>query len=286
MLDALLILDNDEQVYSIFTFMALPDAKIDSYRQHLVCNQCGGKAFYRRQGIDGKSACFGSRYHRIDCDEARLSHQSVKEVDDSAEINRLIHSNKVIVLDYFTHTCRSHDTHSKALPKTHKLPNTQSPSITQEDTDELRRIESVSRLGMEKLLNSLLRGSDLAQADTLVEIDAGYLFKAKNLFVNFAYAKASDSIKTAKPKMYWGTLSHTDADMSWLNPADCQDLGIPLGRHRQLLLDRFKIKEKRDLEGAGVILFGKCFWNKDKTRKIIELWNSERVFFSLEHDQD
>lgn len=43
----------------------------------------------------------------------------------------------------------------------------------------------------------------------------------------------------------------------------------------------FKITERRDLEGARFILFGKYFWN---TQKIIELWNADRIFISVDED--
>jgi len=74
--------------------------------------------------------------------------------------------------------------------------------------------------------------------------------------------------------------------MSWLNPADSKDIGIPIDGIKQPLLAQFEIEDKRDLEGAGLILFGKCFWNKEKTRKIIQLWNNDlqRIFISKLED--
>ncbi|MFW1170096.1 hypothetical protein ACEV77_24305, partial [Vibrio parahaemolyticus] len=81
-----------------------------------------------------------------------------------------------------------------------------------------------------------------------------------------------------------GTISHSDTEIEWLNPADCDDVGIPIKRHKDLILRRFNVAEKRDLEGAGLILFGKCFWNTQKTRKIIELWNADRIYISVAED--
>jgi hypothetical protein len=290
MLDALLTLDDELQLYSIVTFMALPEAEIDRYRQHLSCNQCGAKAYYRMQSIDGKSACFGSRYHKQDCEEARRStqtSQSKQETCDAIEVDRLILANKPLRLDFTLAAIIQKDIQansSAANPLLSKplqgVNSTLSPKQIAEDNASQDKAVSVTRLSMNKLLNSLLRGSNLASADTLIEIDTGYQFKAKNLFINFADAVPSDGIKTAKPKMYWGTLSHSDPKMAWLNPADCQDMGIPLGRHQTTVLKRFGITDKRDVEGAGIILFGKCYWNKDKRRKIIELWDSERLFIS------
>jgi hypothetical protein len=118
----------------------------------------------------------------------------------------------------------------------------------------------------------------------LIEISQGYKYKARNLFVNFANAEAADSLKDARPKMFWGTISHADANMEWLNPSDCSDVGVPIKKYKDKIFKCFKITERRDLEGAGLMLFGKCFWNAERTRKIIELWNEERIFISLLED--
>lgn len=161
--------------------------------------------------------------------------------------------------------------------------NTNLPQIAapMAKTPNLKRVASQ---GLEKLLHSLLRGSDLATSDLWVYTDSErkYRWRAKNLFVNFADADPTDN----KPHLYWGTISHSDTSMSWLNPADSKDIGIPIDVVKDPLLTRFSIEDKRDLEGAGLILFGKCFWNKEKTRKIIQLWNNEltRIFISKIED--
>ncbi|EGQ8192880.1 hypothetical protein I7104_002000 [Vibrio parahaemolyticus] len=52
-------------------------------------------------------------------------------------------------------------------------------------------------------------------------------------------------------------------------------------RIKDKLSNTFKITERRDLGGARFILFGKCFWN---TQKVIELWNADRIFISVDED--
>ena len=135
-------------------------------------------------------------------------------------------------------------------------------------------------LAMDMALNSLIRSHELSQSEILIEIDNGYRFKAKNLFVNFSCAIAAENSKLAKPKMYWGTISYTDRNFDWLNPSDCEDVGVSIKKFKDVILRRFDIRDRRDIEGAGIILFGKCFWNQLKTRKIIEVWNNERIYIS------
>ncbi|MEZ8613478.1 hypothetical protein [Vibrio sp. 10N.239.311.D11] len=49
------------------------------------------------------------------------------------------------------------------------------------------------------------------------------------------------------------------------------------------MLKSLRIKEHRDLDGAGVMLFGNCYWNKDKTRKIIKV-HEMKIFISKVDD--
>ncbi|GIU05724.1 MULTISPECIES: hypothetical protein [unclassified Shewanella] len=143
----------------------------------------------------------------------------------------------------------------------------------------------IVREGLEKLLHSLMRGSELAESELWVYTDEKYRWRAKNLFVNFADAEPTEN---GSPRMYWGTVSHIDKQELWLNPADTKDVGIPIDKIAEPLKQRFGLHERRDFEGAAIILFGKCFWNKSKNRKIIQLWSNElnRVFISKSEESE
>ncbi len=143
----------------------------------------------------------------------------------------------------------------------------------------------IVREGLEKLLHSLMRGSELAESELWVYTDEKYRWRAKNLFVNFADAEPTEN---GSPRMYWGTISHIDKQELWLNPADTKDVGIPIDKIAEPLKQRFGLNERRDFEGAAIILFGKCFWNKAKTRKIIQLWSHDlnRVFISKSEENE
>ncbi|EFP95654.1 hypothetical protein [Vibrio caribbeanicus] len=282
MIDAVCTYGGKRKTYTIFNFQNLSSSDIEKYRQYLECPnpKCAAEAYYRRKSIDGKAACFGSRYHTQGCNEGRSSPQREREVRQAIEVNKIIADSKEVIFDFFavdSQPPEKSNTVSPPISKSASLGSSKSHTSTKATFRN-------TVLGMEKALNSLLRGSDLAQSDTTITIDEKYSYKAKNLFVNFADAEPADSPKDARPKMFWGTISHSDADMEWLNPAECNDVGIPIKRYKNKIFKRFKITEKRDLEGAGFIIFGKCFWNAQKTRKIIELWNADRVFISVDED--
>ncbi|MCM2529699.1 hypothetical protein NDN17_14435 [Shewanella algae] len=282
MIDAVCTYGGTRKTYNIIVFQKLPDSDIERYRRFLECPnpRCSAEAYYKRASVDGKSACFGSRYHIAGCHEGRSSPQQEREVRHAQEVNKVLADSSTVIFDFLP-------------PPPKKASSTTRTILAKGNTTNFNKTKSYSQkanrtrkpiLDMEKALNSLMRGSDLAESDILIEIDKGYSYRAKNLFVHFTNVTPADTLKEARPKMFWGTISHPDAEMDWLNPSDCDDVGIPIQKHKNKILKRFKIREKRDLEGAAVILFGKCFWNAKKTRKIIELWDSNRVFISIFED--
>lgn len=301
--------------YSVFKFQQLPEAEIERLRQHLYCPACYRKAYFRKASKDGKAACFGSRYHQLDCIEFNPSAQKSREEQDALEVQQQLLEADALVIDFSLkptkHESSKHEPNKKRQPKSDPkvadiqankisdnasnigvvsalVGSVQEPKASYQTTQDKPEIALVGKRtpsqGLEKLLHSLLRGSDLAKSDLWVYTDdeRKYRWRAKNLFVNFADADPIDN----KPHLYWGTLSHCDPLMTWLNPADSKDIGIPIEVVKTKLFKQFNITDKRDLEGAGIILFGKCFWNKDKTRKIIQLWDNDlrRIFISTLED--
>ncbi|MCE9677690.1 hypothetical protein LZP69_00610 [Shewanella sp. AS1] len=308
MLDAIYRDDNSKITYSVFRFQSLDEAQIERLRQQLYCPACDGKAYYRKASRDGKAACFGSRYHSADCPEFKPSLSRQREEQDAIEVNQMLQDSESLVIDFSKPPRRRAGSQGKAPtskpasqakkaadlvaePETNygvksaganKTDSESSQANTAQESGagEQNTQPKMGSEGLEKLLNSLLRGSDLAKSDLWVYTDPKYRWRAKNLFVNFSDAEPTEK---GAPRMYWGTISHSDKAMMWLNPADCQDVGIPIDLFKPELCQRFGIQSRRDLEGAGIIIFGKCFYNKDKTRKIIQLWNRDisRMHLSL-----
>ncbi|WP_350433103.1 hypothetical protein ABIS04_07845 [Shewanella sp. H8] len=284
MIDAVCTYGGERHTFSILKFQVLPETEIEKFRQFLQCPECEGKAYYRKRSSDGKAACFGSRYHIAGCDEGHPSTQRDRETRHSVEVNKVISDADVISIDFMLLNSKTSIAEAQTVaPRSTSTPPTKNANTSGKHTSNIEQTK-VKVLGLEKILNSLMRGSDLAESSTLIELDTGYKFKAKNLFVNFAEAEPSANAKEAKPKMYWGTISHLDKELDWLNPSDCNDVGIPISKYKSAILERFNVSEGRQLEGAGIILFGKCFWNSKKTRKIIELWNADRIFISVLED--
>ena len=286
MLDAICTYDKDHPItYSVFEFKALPEADIDKFRYSLICPDCQQKAYFRRASSDGRQACFGSRYHHQNCAEYNPSARKKEEEKSVAEVEEIVVSADSLVIDFTLpdkKKIQSIATTEKITEKGNTLvkdnslqtkPREKLASATKESNEV-----KVSKQGLAKLLTSLLRGSSLATSDLWIYTSEKHKWRAKNLFVNIADAQPTDN---GAPRLYWGTISHADKALDWLNPAEDRGVGLPIRRYRDALLKRFSIESSEDIEGAGFILFGKCVLSRDKKRRYIQLWGNDLQYFYL-----
>ncbi|MEX9225919.1 hypothetical protein AB7W58_23230 [Providencia rettgeri] len=271
MFDIICTFGGSDKYYSILDFQKLPDTDIEKLRHSLVCPNCHEQAFYRKKSIDGKKACFGSRY--CTCREILPSSQKQREVGNAIEVEQIIAESEIINISY--------DFDISSEENKNPSENSEKRGIAQNNNKKTHTIESeqkrVPSVSLEKILHSLIRSTGLATSDTIIPIGK-YKYKAKNLFVNFSNA---EPISTPAHRFYWGTLYNSNNGIQWLNPAECRDIGIPLGNLRESILEKFKISDAESLEGAAIIFEGRCSWNKDKTKKIISICDSNRIFISL-----
>ena len=101
MLDAICTFDKDNpKIYSIFEFKVLPEAEIDKLRYSLLCPVCKQKAYFRKASKDGRQACFGSRYHKMDCSEFNPSARKTEEQKQIAEVEKILLEDDSLVIDF------------------------------------------------------------------------------------------------------------------------------------------------------------------------------------------
>lgn len=280
MLDAICIFDKEKpNTYSIFEFKALPEAEIDKLRYALICPECKQKAYFRCASKNGRQACFGSRYHALDCKEFNPSARKKEEEKQYLEMEEAVLLSDSLVIDFNKISASP----NKEKPATGE--NNRDISLKEDKrkpVDSLKEDEEnavkVTKQGLGKLLTSLLRGSSLASSDLWVYTSATHKWRAKNLFVNIADAQPTDN---GAPRLYWGTISHADKTLNWLNPAEDRNVGIPISRYREKLQNRFAVANSADIEGAGFIMFGKCMLSRDKKRRYIQLWDNDLQYFVL-----
>jgi hypothetical protein len=293
MIDA--ICDFDEKsnkVFSIFEFKALPESEIDKLRYSLLCPACKQKAYFRKASRDGKQACFGSRYHDNDCEEFNPSARKSEEENQIAEVETLLLEADSLQIDFSLPVIKKNiekkETFSTDKPTSpvnkNILTKKSGASIDKKDINKKHiNKQSINKQGLKKLLINLLRGSSLANSDLWIYTSEKHKWRAKNLFVNINQAQATEN---GAPRMYWGTISHADKTLSWLNPAEERSVSIPIIKYQTALLARYDIQEARDIEGAGFIMFAKCIESKDKKRKYLQLWGNDLSYLYISKAED
>lgn len=282
MLDAICNFDPERpKTFSIFDFKVLGDADIDKLRHSLICPVCQQKAYFRKASIDGRQACFGSRYHKTDCAEFNPSARKTEEEKQLAEVEKMLLESDSLVIDFSAPLVKAKKIPEKISAKSQKNANKEVNSTSAMELENKQHADAdpkVSKQGLKKLLMSLLRGSSLADSDLWIYTSEKHKWRAKNLFVNIKNAQPTEN---GAPRMYWGTISHADKSLNWLNSAEDSGVALPISKYRDDLLSRFDIKEAGDLQGAGFILFGKCVLSKDKKRRYIHLWGNDLQYLYL-----
>ena len=285
MLDAICNYDSENsKTYSIFEFKQLSENTIAQFRYSLLCPVCQQKAYFRKASTDGKQACFGSRHHKIDCEEFKPSKSKDEQEQQLAEVEQVIFEADWLIIDFSAAPREV----KKEQYKQDNCASSRQKSVAQLNLDSpLKALESnkvdagnakMSKLGLHTLLVSLLRGSSLAESELWVYTSAKHKWRAKNLFVNIKDAQPTE--KNA-PHIYWGIISHADKTLNWLNIAEDRNVAIPIGKYREKLLTSFSIAAPVDLQGAAFMLFGKCIASKDKKRKYIHLWGNDLQYMYL-----
>jgi hypothetical protein len=290
MLDAICNFNPDKpKTFSIFEFKALTDVEIDKLRYSLICPVCEQKAYFRKASKDGKQACFGSRYHKVDCLEFNPSARKTEEEKQLAEVEQLVLEADSLHIDFTAPVIKTKTAQEKqkAANSPHQKKNKSAINSTTENAAETTKAQiaetKVAKQGLKKLLTSLLRGSSLADSDLWIYTSDKHKWRAKNLFVNIKDAQPTDN---NAPRMYWGSISHADKTLNWLNPLEDRNVALPISKYREELMTRFDIQETLDVEGAGFILFGKCVLSKDKTRRYIQLWGNDVQYIYLSKVKD
>ncbi|ABM04948.1 conserved hypothetical protein [Psychromonas ingrahamii 37] len=279
MLDAICNYDPDNpKTYSIFEFKILAASELDKLRHFLICPVCQQKAYFRKASIDGRQACFGSRYHKIDCAEFNPSVRKKEEEKQLLEVEKVLLESDSLVIDFSAPLVKAKNIPEKASKSVKKIPNKVLNTQPAEVQEAAKSESKVSKQGLKKLLMSLLRGSSLADSDLWIYTSEKHKWRAKNLFVNIRDAQPMEN---NAPRIYWGTISNADKTLNWLNPVENSSAALPISKYRDELLSHFDIKEAVDLESAGFILFGKCVLSKDKKRRFIHLWGNDLQYLYL-----
>lgn len=260
--------------YSAQSFEALSDSLIEAYRRQLVCPECKGPAFFRKESTSGQAACFGARPHAKKCSLAAVeSLQGGMFGPDKEE--RINHGERIEI-----------DFNFGASPVVHPGPDAPDDGPCQGGRFRggQRPRTAVTHRRLSTLLKNLMHSEDFRRSDQLIAIAQGE-YRVRDLFVSF---DEIDAHHINSFRGYWGMI--TDAGLSkgeskslWLNSGAADDVSVVVDASLSVpFLTRFPVEDTDDLAGSYVLVFGELkVSNNDRKKRFIANKDISKITLSV-----
>lgn len=239
----------DNRNYDIPTFEALGDAQISHYRRRLICPECKGPSFYRKESTSGQAACFGARPHAPTCSlaAAEPSRGGGLGPDQDERINL----GERIEVDF----------NYGANPNVNLDPG--EPNNPQGQggryVGQGRRRNTVMHRRLSTLLRNLMYSADFRQSNQLIALPEGE-FRIRDFFIKFEDSNDND---VNEYRGYWGLisdagLSREDPPSLWLNSGGRDDVSIVISdAQSDEFLKRYPFDELEEFAGSYALVFGR-----------------------------
>lgn len=258
----------DGVVYNVQNFTTLPIIDQHTNREHLICPECKGRAFFRQRSRNGRTACFGARPHLLGCLLAVYDGQGAIHADNDSDIFRNPEPRLVIDLNYGAHLSTAQITSGNLVNGDSYEAAPGKANITQPKRVTQRRLSSV--------LRALIKCRNIPSSLKEVVIDYLGGFKASDFFVNFDAIKPTHE---AHWHGFWGLVVSAVYDARtgtlWMNTGCCWNEPSICISHVFVgdLCLRFDLGDAEDLVGANVLIVGmlKTAKNSKKCIKLAHL---------------
>lgn len=241
----------NDAVYEAQQFAELPVDDLAGKRRNLVCPECGGPAFFRKETQNERNACFGARPHNDGCSMG--ANQANARTNDRAEKHAgLLNSAKRIVID-FDYESPAH------LDKASQSESAQNLNDVGEFAERSPlNIGLVTHMRLRPLLRLLMSVPQFSSSQQIVEIEDMCHAKACDLFVP---AHAIDERHERKFLGVFGKISSVQylpaVGSVWLNFGGPEDLSICIPQQLAPgLFNRLGIDRICSFVQANVLIFG------------------------------
>ena len=238
----------DGSIYSSQQFTRLPATDLWEKRRYLVCPECGGPAFFRKQSHDGREPCFGARPHSDGCN-LKAAPASANACERGDPSNDLLDTAKRLVVDFGYGAAQ--------------LAQSAPPAALQDFSTQREQATGsgvgtslVKQVRLRPLLRYLM-STQVRASQQIVDVAGVGTFAASELFVPF---DATTPIHYFNWHGFFGAIVSAYFDRAktlWLNSRGQTDLSICVSSGLVAdLYSRFRITEEEDLVGANVLAFG------------------------------
>lgn len=238
-------------VYQAQQLTGLQNLDLSQHRHHLVCPECGGPAFYRKESLNGRDACFGARPHASGC--SLKAAQSALQAHGQADgYVALMEKSERILVDfgYGAHPSQSqvYQTDEWHSPMNHVGTRSGSDSGA----------TSATHVRLRPLLRLLVAIPALNSSRQWVDVPGIGTFKVADFFVRFERLAELSGCPYlgAFGKVHSALLAPLDGAL-WLNSGQVDDPSICIPQPLiAALAERFQMGDASDLTEADVLVFG------------------------------
>lgn len=245
---ALCTLDN--HIYTSTQFSQLPFPEMSEKRRNLVCPECNGPAFFRRQTRNGRAACFGARPHQPTCELSALDETRV--IYGQGEIAEVIYNpGERIVVD-LNFGAQQH-VHAEPNPGPVRGGGRAGIHIGDNAANNARMHRRLSTL-----LRTLIESPDFSASQQILEV-LGKEIQVRHFFVPLLDIQSHHLDST---KGFWGMLSDVGRDQNgtmWLNSGGRSNISFCIDNNSYTqICERYNINEEEDFSGAYILVIGEA----------------------------
>ena len=242
---------HNDSLFNAQQFAGLPPNELWAMRNHLLCPECGGPAFYRKQTRNEREACFGARPHADWC--GLKAAQSPTNPNNRNSYSASPHPAQRIVVD-FAYGAQQSPPHQPAQPGDDQHAGTQDTSATGSGFSN----NGTRHMRLVPLLRMLTSTPDLRSSQETVEIAGLGDYRVAEFFVPFEAVMPPNINMTLGffGKITFAKINPQESAL-WLNfggqanPSICVPWQlIPV------FFDRFKVNDLTDLAGSNALVVG------------------------------
>ncbi|QGH20234.1 hypothetical protein [Clostridium butyricum] len=241
-MDIVALRSNRKKRYTIFQFVNMSESEREKYKNNIVCDECGGDAYYRGPSKDGKNACFGAK-HIGECDSSSGNRGNNEQGEEEVNEIELQTSQFDIRWNYIRSnddTQNTKDDEDDEVTGLNKRKYTKKPPVEKNIKISLNQILEFAELNI------------INEQDYSINIGEN-LVSLKDIVVKL---EDIDDSNLNKEMFYWGKISSFKSE--WLNMQYANKISILIDESiRDKFWKSYKAKILKIIKNNTIIVFGK-----------------------------
>lgn len=240
----------NDLIYHAERFSGLPTEDLSEKRRHLVCPECGGHAFFRKETRNDREACFGARPHAGRC-RSKAADAAASANGQADAYGPLVQPAQRLVVDFQYGA----PAQANQPVQAGAIDNCWAPD--EPATGSGCKTNRVQHVRLRPLLRMLTSPTPFQTLPQLVDVAGFGKFAMTDFFVSFEAAAPMHSYKLHG---FFGQVANAQFDQAntlWLNSRGHANLSICIPvQHVAELYSRFGISDQEVFVGASVLAFG------------------------------